>query len=174
MEVLTSHSSDTRGGTAWYPPSWSPPKKGPALIGLKVNKSSQTWLKKLPSTLRWALPAICLTAFSPIKLGNCSSKINCSAICSSHGVVRNSHHFYFIKSNEEGSYRIFVEFYDFHIMDPSKCSIRRFILFFNDSLIHMSVIAHHNLYSFLYYDIWFIIKSKCLQEYFYVCTKWNQ
>ena len=115
-------------------------------------------------TLMQVLTTICLTAFSPIKLGNCSSKINCSAICSSHGVVRNSHHFYFIKSNEEGSYRIFVEFYDLHIMDPSKCSIRRFILYFNVSLNHMSVIAHHNLYSFyVLYGILFIIKSKCLQ-----------
>ena len=36
LEVLTSHSSDTRGGTTRYPPSWSPPKNGPALIGLKI------------------------------------------------------------------------------------------------------------------------------------------
>ena len=34
LEVLTSHSTDTRGGTTRYPPSWSPPKKRPALIGL--------------------------------------------------------------------------------------------------------------------------------------------
>ena len=37
LEVLTSHSSDTRGGTTRYPPpSWSPPKNGPALIGLTL------------------------------------------------------------------------------------------------------------------------------------------
>ena len=113
----------------------------------------------LQTLLTQVLPTIFLTAFSPIKLGNCSSKINCSAICSSHGVVRNSHHFYFIKSNEEGSYRIFVEFYDFHIMDPSKCSIRRFILYFNDSLIHMSVIAHHNLY-IDFCTIWYLIHNQ--------------
>ena len=115
------------------------------------------------------LSAIFLTAFSPIKLGNCSSKINCSAICSSHGVVRNSHHFYFIKSNEEGSYRIFVEFYDFHIMDPSKCSIRRFILYFNDSLIHMSVIARHILY--VLYCISFIFNYYQNAYSKNVCTK---
>ena len=123
------------------------------------------------------LPAIFLTAFSPIKLGNCSSKINCSAIlCSSHGVVRNSHHFYFIKSNEEGSYRIFVEFYDLHIMDPSKCSIRRFILYFNDSLIHIFHILLLQIIILMscLYAISFIIKSKCLSKVNNVCTTSNQ